>query len=319
MRTTWNKLRHTWDLTHPDSSSWDIYVRHGSFNTHICDMTHPAETYMRPDSSWLIQLRHVSYMSPAVNQCESVWISYSPSHWGCHVRKLKAQSSKVSFATFQWKETFELWALNFETAFENVIPSGIGCTRFQLWISVNLIFYVSRLSWMSHICLQLRHELTSRILWLSHIWLIQLSHIRLIHLVSYTLYMTHPAESYMTHPAETYMRHDSSSFCHNFWCVQARLRYIYHMTYMRPAEAYMRHDSSSCGSVWIADAHAARPIHTCDMTHSYVWHDAKQECAMQHLCAQKNGFSCDITPYMWHADMHSREWFLPWYDALHVT
>jgi len=40
--------------------------------------------------------------------------------------KLKAQSSNVSFATFQWKETSELWALSFETAFENVTPGGIG-------------------------------------------------------------------------------------------------------------------------------------------------------------------------------------------------
>ena len=53
--------------------------------------------------------------------------SYSQSHLGWHFRKLKAQSSNVSFATFQWKETFELWALGFETAFENVTPSGIGC------------------------------------------------------------------------------------------------------------------------------------------------------------------------------------------------
>ena len=53
---------------------------------------------------------------------------YSQSHLGWHFRKLKAQSSKVSSTTFQWKETLELWALSFETAFENVTPSGIGCT-----------------------------------------------------------------------------------------------------------------------------------------------------------------------------------------------
>ena len=53
---------------------------------------------------------------------------YSQSHLGWHFRKLKAQSSNVTFATFQWKETFELWALSFETAFENVTPSVIGCT-----------------------------------------------------------------------------------------------------------------------------------------------------------------------------------------------
>jgi len=56
-----------------------------------------------------------------------VW-RYSQSHLGWHFRKLKAQSSNVSFATFQWKEMFELRALSIETAFENVTPSGIGCT-----------------------------------------------------------------------------------------------------------------------------------------------------------------------------------------------
>jgi len=30
------------------------------------------------------------------------------------VSELKAQSSNVSFATFQWQQTFELWALSFE-------------------------------------------------------------------------------------------------------------------------------------------------------------------------------------------------------------
>ena len=65
---------------------------------------------------------------------------YSQSHLGWHFRKLKAQSSNVSFATFQWKETFELWALSFETAFENVTPSGIGCIcctcTCMLWVSM---------------------------------------------------------------------------------------------------------------------------------------------------------------------------------------
>jgi len=57
---------------------------------------------------------------------------YSQSHLGCHFRKLKAQRSNVSFATFQWKETFDLWALSFETAFKNVTPSGISCTSVHL-------------------------------------------------------------------------------------------------------------------------------------------------------------------------------------------
>jgi len=46
--------------------------------------------------------------------------------------KLKAQRSNVSFATFHWKETFELWVLSFETAFENVTPSGIGCINIYI-------------------------------------------------------------------------------------------------------------------------------------------------------------------------------------------
>ena len=41
--------------------------------------------------------------------------------------KLKAHSSNVSFHWNVAKETFELWALSFEIAFENVTPSGIGC------------------------------------------------------------------------------------------------------------------------------------------------------------------------------------------------
>jgi len=48
--------------------------------------------------------------------------------WDVNFRKLKAQSSNISFATFQSKETFELGTLSFETAFENITPRGIGCT-----------------------------------------------------------------------------------------------------------------------------------------------------------------------------------------------
>ena len=54
------------------------------------------------------------------------------------VSKLKAQSSNVSFATFQWKEKFELWALSFETSFENVT---IGCT--YLFFFRIQVFFVS--------------------------------------------------------------------------------------------------------------------------------------------------------------------------------
>ena len=65
---------------------------------------------------------------------------YSQSHLGWHFRKLKAQSSNVSFATFQWKETFELWASSFETAFENAPQVGSAVLLF-LWSTCdNLMF-----------------------------------------------------------------------------------------------------------------------------------------------------------------------------------
>ena len=83
---------------------------------------------------------------------------YSQSHLGCHFRKLRAQSSKVSFATFQWKETFELWALSFATAFQNVTPSRIGCTSYMWQDSQSYEWHVSficvryeHMTWQSHI------------------------------------------------------------------------------------------------------------------------------------------------------------------------
>ena len=103
-----------------------------------------------------------------------VWISkmvkiswwYSQFHLGWHFRKLQAQSSKVFFATFQWKETFELWALSFKTGFENVTPSGIGCTlmidngsknvsRSHLWRHFPMLFgaqcsKLELLFWLKH-------------------------------------------------------------------------------------------------------------------------------------------------------------------------
>ena len=44
------------------------------------------------------------------------------------VSELIARSSNVPFTTFLYKETFELWALSCERAFENVTASGIGRT-----------------------------------------------------------------------------------------------------------------------------------------------------------------------------------------------
>jgi len=84
---------------------------------------------------------------------------YSQSHLGWHFRKLKAQSSYVSFATFQCKETFELWALSFETAFENVTPSRIGCTymsrqlTIQIHIHICLVNSQYKYKYVIYICL----------------------------------------------------------------------------------------------------------------------------------------------------------------------
>ena len=74
---------------------------------------------------------------------EETKILYSESHVGWHFRKLKAQSSNISFATLQWQETFELWVSSFETTFEDVIgctiSSGLGHILF-LW---NTFYYTS--------------------------------------------------------------------------------------------------------------------------------------------------------------------------------
>jgi len=48
--------------------------------------------------------------------------------------------------TFQWKETFELWALSFETEFENVTASGMAVQIFKIFETVG-IPRSCRLSW----------------------------------------------------------------------------------------------------------------------------------------------------------------------------
>ena len=59
---------------------------------------------------------------------ESAYCMYSQSHLGWHFRmlfqssKLKARSSLFTESWQKRRSSFELWA------FENVIPSGIGCT-----------------------------------------------------------------------------------------------------------------------------------------------------------------------------------------------
>jgi len=79
--------------------------------------------------------------------------TYSQSQLGWHFRKLKTQSSNVSFATFQWKEMFELWALRFETAFENVTPSGISCIYIYVCMYHNIhVLILSDMYIHAHTC-----------------------------------------------------------------------------------------------------------------------------------------------------------------------
>jgi len=66
--------------------------------------------------------------------------------------KLKSQSSNVSFHWNVAKETFELWALSFETAFENVTPRGIGCTYIYVYTSHVYIYVYMYL----YICICIR-------------------------------------------------------------------------------------------------------------------------------------------------------------------
>jgi len=100
--------------------SCDIYKHHVIYTTHFIHYC----THVRVYKIHVTYTTHVIFYSDTY----TTHFIYSRSHLGWHVRKLKAQSSNVSFTTFQWKETFELWALSSETAFENVTPSGIGCT-----------------------------------------------------------------------------------------------------------------------------------------------------------------------------------------------
>jgi len=106
-------------------------------------------------------LSHLKF--PKLHMTNShVWRKVQPIPPG--VTFSKAQSSNVSFATFQWKETFELWALSFETA---VAPSGIGCTchMCDVWytnshVARNMcrrdvrqthLYHTSRMTWRLHI------------------------------------------------------------------------------------------------------------------------------------------------------------------------
>ena len=96
---------------------------HWSGSTHLTNHVTPCTHVMKRCDVWHVMCHVTNDLTP----CPHVHMST-----GCHFRKLKGHSSNVSFATFQWKETFELWVLSFESAFENVTPSGIGCTCLYL-------------------------------------------------------------------------------------------------------------------------------------------------------------------------------------------
>ena len=100
----------------------------------------------------LLSLKNDENPSQNLQKRETVLMSdsnvyeYSQSHVGWHFRKL-FRSSKLKAWTSLFTETwqkrrssFELWALSFETAFENVTPSGIGCMYKKLSESDDLPF-----------------------------------------------------------------------------------------------------------------------------------------------------------------------------------
>jgi len=78
---------------------------------------------------------------------------YSQSHSRWRFRKLRAQSSNVSFATLQWKETFELWALSFERAFKNITACEIACIYRHVCICVCACVYAYVQVCMIHACM----------------------------------------------------------------------------------------------------------------------------------------------------------------------
>ena len=122
-----------------------LYIFRAHFSC-VCEMTRD-ECVMA-----YILTRHITHILHGyyAYQVSVSKYNYSQSHLGWHFRKLKAQSSNVSFATFQWNETFELWALSFETAFENVTPNGIG----YIWLNSTRI-WLRKGRW--RVCVNVRH------------------------------------------------------------------------------------------------------------------------------------------------------------------
>ena len=71
--------------------------------------------------------------------------------------KFKARKSLLPHFSEKRLSSFELWALSFETAFENVTPSGIGCTRSRYMCHM---LYVSQFVYviLSHDMCRTRYE-----------------------------------------------------------------------------------------------------------------------------------------------------------------
>ena len=88
----------------------------------LCNFTMVLDTL---DSCRLPRLQE---NPPGLTDHFSVHESSQPK-WLFLLSSIKVHSSNVSFATVHWKETYKLWALRYEWIFENVIPSGIGCTN----------------------------------------------------------------------------------------------------------------------------------------------------------------------------------------------
>ena len=137
---TWHthmSVCHIWVSLH---SGYHTYVTHTYECHYVLVAIHMWHTHMSVTHIWRLYI-YDTYMwvwtyrpykeKPPHNQPIPLGVTCSNA-----VLKLKAQSSNVPFAMFQWTEPFELWVLSFERALENLTPrGGIGCTSHQTYVT----------------------------------------------------------------------------------------------------------------------------------------------------------------------------------------
>jgi len=88
-------------------SATDGYWWHFQIDWSENNTDYPTWVYVKVSKTGKVSLSFVHFRMPI-----PLGVTFSNA-----VSKLKAQSFNVTFATFQWKETFEFWALSFKRAF----------------------------------------------------------------------------------------------------------------------------------------------------------------------------------------------------------